>query len=84
MPTILQDAQKSAIDEDATRKRLFAFLTRPDGSIEEIQELTKVPRGCIAEWMVSLPFGNGCTETIAEALDRIDLFDNGPTIGGAQ
>ena len=76
MGITLQANPKTTIDEAAVRQRLFAFLSRPDGSIDEIRELTALGALALGEWMVGkAPFALAIAHKIAVALDRIDYAE---------
>jgi hypothetical protein len=74
MPTIVEDKPKSAINEHATRQRLFAFLAQPDTSIHEIVDQTQLSAATLGLWMVGYS-ADGPTQKIGEALDRIEAID---------
>ncbi len=48
----LPDHIKMSREEDAVRKRLFAFLSRPDGSVEEVLAVTELGADELGYFMV--------------------------------
>lgn len=55
------------------RQRLFAFLARPDGSIQEIRNTTMILLGDLADWMAGIHKNPAdITRKVIAAMDAID------------
>ena len=62
--------------DNQARQRLFAFLARPDGSIQEIRNTTMILLGDLADWMAGIHKSPaGITRKIVIAMDAIDAID---------
>ncbi|HQU16662.1 MAG TPA: hypothetical protein PLO69_11245 [Gammaproteobacteria bacterium] len=62
-------------DAQQTRQRLFTFLASPDGSIEEIRNVTRVRIGDLADWMVGIyRDGDDIAGKVKAALDQSDAL----------
>ena len=58
------------------RQRLFAFLARPDGSIQEIRNTTMILLGDLADWMAGIHKNPAdITRKVIAAMDAIDAID---------
>jgi len=79
MVSTTQQARKRApntIAEQQVRKRLFAFLAQPDGSVEEIRNVTRVRIGDLADWMVGIyADGDDIAGKVSTALDQIVVIE---------
>lgn len=62
--------------EHQARQRLFAFLARPDGSIQEIRNTTLILAGDLGDWMAGIHKAPAdITRKITAAMDAIDAID---------
>ena len=77
MNSMTKERPQSGLDtHDAARKRLFAFLARPDGTVAEILDVALLQSWELADWMVGLyDTDDALCASITAALDQIDQAD---------